>query len=383
MVVNLMIHIYPDTERSHLRQILAILIFLASAIDVSGQTSIRFFGNGINAPDADRIKIRIDDENNNDPGPPADIGAEDFTLEFWMKASAADNNAAAVSCGFNINWIYGNIIIDRDRYNQSQKFGISIAGGTIVFGVSGDYDQTICGTAQVLDDTWHHVAVQRRHSDGYLWMFIDGTLQDTTDGPDGDISYPDNGVPCSTCCSGNNCNFSDPFIVLGAEKHDAGAAFPSYNGYMDELRFSNTLRYFSDFSPSSTPFNTDINTVALYHFDENCGDTLYDDSQAVGGPSPGLIKTGGTPEGPLWSNDTPFLCAPVAKSWSAAVSEGWMQHPRNWQANGCPTLCNDVIIPSGTTIQIQTGPTAVARTLHIELGSMFSMDAGTELQIGN
>ena len=70
------------------------------------QSFIRFYGNGIDAPDNDRVKIMIDDVNNNNPGPPADIGAEDFTLEFWMKASAIDNLAPGISCGFNINWIY-------------------------------------------------------------------------------------------------------------------------------------------------------------------------------------------------------------------------------------------------------------------------------------
>jgi hypothetical protein len=76
------------------------------------------------------VKIRLDDPAlPADPGPPADVGATDFTLEFFVKANAADNvQGGSVSCnGSNIDWIYGNIAIDRDRFNQDRKFGLCVA----------------------------------------------------------------------------------------------------------------------------------------------------------------------------------------------------------------------------------------------------------------
>ncbi len=276
--------------------------------------SLRFMGNGTG--DTDRVKIRLDDSTlPDDPGPPADIGSEDFTLEFWLKGAAADNDAAAQTCGENINWINGNIVIDRDRYNQDRKFGLSIAGGVPIFGVSGDGtgDRTICGGANVssvVDDQWHHVAVQRRRSDGHLWLFVDGSLESEADGPDGDVSYPDDAVPCADCCGGGSCDFSDPFLVVGAEKHDAGASFPSFNGYVDEIRLSSSLRYGGSFTPPTAPFSPDANTVGLYHFDEGNGDLIADSSGAVGGPSSGDRRLGGAPPGPLWSTDTPFPASP-------------------------------------------------------------------------
>jgi len=288
-----------------LTKIISVCFLLMTLSQSFSQTSIRFMGNGVNAPDLDRIKIDIDDVSNNNPGPPVDIGASDFTIEFWVKAEASNNTSPAISCGVNIDWIYGNIIIDRDRFNQDRKYGISIAGGVIVFGVSGDGsgDRTLCGTTNVLDNVWHHVAVQRRISDGYLWVYIDGSLETEGDGPNGDISYPDDGVPCNSCCDGGNCNNSDPYIVLGAEKHDAGAQFPSYNGHLEELRFSNILRYTTNFSPASSPFTSDSSTMALYHFEEGSGSVLND---ASGGPSNGVINYGGSPVGPIWVNDSPF-----------------------------------------------------------------------------
>ena len=175
-----------------------------------------------------------------------------------------------------------------------------------MFGVSGNGtgDRTVCGTAGVLDGLWHHVAVQRRRSDGWMWLFVDGALQSQADGPDGDVSYPDDGVPGSYC--GGPCTNSDPFLVIAAEKHDAGAAFPSYSGWVDEVRLSTVIRYTANFTRPTQPFTTDAATAALYHFDEGSGTTLTDSSGAAGGPSPGVIKYGGAPFGPVWSTDTPF-----------------------------------------------------------------------------
>jgi len=272
----------------------------------AGGHALRFYGNGVAAPDIDRVKIRIDDPANSNPGPPADLGATDFTLEFWLKADAADNDADAVTCGDNLAWINGNIVFDRDRYNQDRKFGLSLADGRVVFGVSGNGtgDTTLCGTASVLDGQWHHIAAQRRRSDGWLWLFVDGDLQAQADGPGGDVSYPDDGVPGNFC--GGPCANSDPFLVIGAEKHDAGTAYPSYNGWIDEVRLSIVLRYASNFTRPAAPFAPDANTAALYHLDEGGGDILHDSSGATGGPSQGERRFGGAPAGPVWVTDTPF-----------------------------------------------------------------------------
>ncbi len=281
-----------------------VLLLAAVPAPPLASTSLRFFGNGV--LDIDRVKIRIDDPANSLPGPPADIGATDFTIEFWMRASAAENTAGPVTCGPNIDWIFGNIVIDRDRYNQDRKFGLSIAGGVFVFGVSGNGtgDETICGTTSVLDSRWHHVAAQRRRSDGWMQLYVDGRLESEADGPDGDLSYPDDGVPGNFC--GGPCTGSDPFLVIGAEKHDAGPAYPSYSGWFDELRLSSVLRYSGTFRPPRTPFGADPVTLALYHFDEGSGDFVGDSSGAPGGPSHGARRFGGSPAGPRWSQSTPF-----------------------------------------------------------------------------
>ena len=267
--------------------------FLAGA-PAFAATALRFHGNGTG--DIDRVKVPIDDPADSDPGPPADVGAADFTLEFWMKAAAADNTAASVACGANVNWINGNIVVDRDRFGLDRKFGVSIAGGTLVFGVSGDGtgDLTICGSRAVLDSAWHHVAVDRRRSDGRMRIWVDGILDAEGDGPGGDVSYPDDATPAAV---------NDPFLVFGAEKHDAGAAFPSYDGSLDEIRVSTVLRYTSPFTRPNSPFAADAETAALYRLDEGTGDLVADSSGAAAGPSDGQRLFGGSPSGPEWTSD--------------------------------------------------------------------------------
>ncbi len=277
--------------------LLALSVSHAPVAPASNTYSLRFYGNGVN--DIDRVKIQID------PHRPADVGATDFTIEWWMKALPGENPSNAVQCNTNDGWIYGHVIIDRDIWGPGDygDYGIVLNGGRIAFGVSyGSTGNTICGTIPVADGLWHHVAVTRRSSDGQLCIFVDGQLDVCGNGNVGsnrDVSYRD----------GRSTSYpsSDPFLVIGAEKHDAGPQYPSYRGWFDELRISNTLRYTSNFSRPTRPFTTDANTMALYHFDEGTGDAITDSSGALGGPSPGVRRYGGSPAGPEWSSDTPFL----------------------------------------------------------------------------
>ncbi|MGQ0604962.1 MAG: LamG-like jellyroll fold domain-containing protein [Anaerolineales bacterium] len=256
--------------------------------------SLRFYGHGIN--DIDRIKIRID------PQVPADVGATDFTLEWWMKANPGDNTSQNVSCGSNDGWITGNIIFDRDIYWDGDygDFGIALSGGRLAFGVNnGSTGATLCGNANVTDGQWHHIAATRNRSTGQLRMVVDGQLDSQSNGPTGDVSYR----------NGRSGQPHDPYLVIGAEKHDAGSAYPSYRGWIDEVRLSTTLRYTANFTRPSTPFSADANTVALYHLEEGpagaCQNTVND--SASGGASAGTCRYGGSaPAGPVYTTDTPF-----------------------------------------------------------------------------
>lgn len=261
--------------------------------------ALRFSGNGTG--DIDRVKIRIDQPGVTGKAWPMDVGTTDFTVEFRVKGTL-EANKGTVQCGPSNAWITGNRLIDRDRFNVPRKYGVSLSGGKVAFGVTGEngsFDYTLCGSVNVLDGAWHHVAVERRRSDGRLWIFVDGAPDGEVDGPDGDLSYPD-GVEPPNKCDGP-CVNSDPFFVIGAEKYDTDkATYPPFTGGFDELRVSTVLRYTAAFAKPNAPFATDTSTVGLYHFDEGSGTDAKDTSGATGGPSPGDVRVGGSPVGPTW-----------------------------------------------------------------------------------
>ncbi|MCI0447606.1 PQQ-dependent sugar dehydrogenase, partial [bacterium] len=249
--------------------------------------SLRFFGNGTG--DIDRVKIQIS------PQVPADVGASDFTIEFWMKANPGDNNSGNCVTGSD-GWMNGNIIFDRDVLGSGDfgEYGISLFNDGIAFGVNNETTgDGICGTSNVADGFWHHIAVTRRFSDGRLELFIDGVREASLNGPIGDLSYND---------SHSNPDPNDPFLVIGAQKRDDPGSL-SYNGWIDEIRISNNLRYdnTNEFTRPSANFTSDGNTAALYHFDEGSGNIINDSSGA--GTSDGVRNFGGSPAGPIWSPD--------------------------------------------------------------------------------
>jgi hypothetical protein len=251
-----------------------------------------------------------------------------------MKANLADNTAGACSTG-NDNWITGNIIFDRDVFGAGDygDYGISLRGGRLAVGTNnGAGGIGICGVTNVADGSWHHIAVTRRFSDGQLTLFVDGQIEAQDTGASGNISYQDN-RPTSY-------PNSDPYLVIGAEKHDLDRTlYPSYSGWVDEIRLSNILRYTSNFTRPTQPFAPDANTVALYHFDEGTGDVITDTSGAAGGPSDGVRKYGGSPAGPEWSSETPFSSSLSALSaGSTAVGLARLAAPQRAYLTALSTL---------------------------------------------
>lgn len=278
-------------------------------------SSLRFFGNGTGQ--IDRVKVPIDT-----PHRPADVGG-DFTVEFWMKGAAADNTGVVTAQADGDGWITGNVIIDRDVFGSGDHgdWGISVGGnGRIGFGLDrgGNGRTIVAGAGHVLDGAWHHVAVARASGTGELAVYVDGIRRATGTGPTGDVSYHD----------GRTTGWpqSDPFLVFGAEKHDAaviyGGSYPSFSGWLDEVRISSMVRYTgTSFTVPSAPFVPDAETAGLWSFDEGSGDHIGDRSTVPGGPSHGTRAFGGSPQaGPVWSAETPFAAVVL-------VDFGWTNLP--------------------------------------------------------
>jgi hypothetical protein len=163
-----------------------------------------------------------------------------------MRAQAAQNPlGTSATSGPNDDWTLGHVIVDRDIFGNGDygDYGIFLAGGRIAFGVNnGTQSYTLLSSTVVADDNWHYIAVTRSATSGTMQIFIDSVLDiSQTTSVTGDISYRD----------GRSTTWpNDPFIVLGAEKHDYdNTQYPSYSGYLNELRISNIVRYTSSYIP--------------------------------------------------------------------------------------------------------------------------------------
>ncbi len=286
------------------------------------------YSNEVTGDTENRLLIPVDGS----PGPPVDVGAGDFTIELWLKAAAEENVAPAIACGDNDDWKLGNIILNRAAQNGTPEYGLSLAGGKVVFGVTvpGTGSLTLCSPASVTDGEWRHILVQRHSSDGHLWLFVDGVLAAEGFGPVGDISYPDDAVAVDEY---------DPYLVVGAWKGILGHdVHPSFYGWLEELRFSTILRQTpgtTNFTVPEAPYLTDGDTVALYHFDTGYGNPIYDTSGAAGGPSDGVRVYGGSINGPAWGFSSLFQGDDTIGTYTPA--EGRFQL-RNTNEAGAPDL---------------------------------------------
>lgn len=300
-----------------------------SPAQAQGETnfSLRFYGHGTG--NIDRLRIPID------PPTAADIGG-DFTLEFWLRALPEENSGSA-TCNVKDGWITGNIIFDRDIWGDGDygDWGISLSNGRIAFGITkGANGTTLCGRTNVADGVWHHVAVTRRASDGLMRIFVDGWLDGQKYGPKGDISYR----------NGRSTAFpNDPYLVIGAEKHDAGPSFPSFSGWLDEIRLSTVVRYTGAFTPSFRPFQPDSRTAFLYHFDEASGEGACNPTipDASGNINAECLFGGNAPAGPQYSAANPFAPQRIAIPSYFEPGELW-----NQLIAGAPTVGLAIINPA-------------------------------------
>lgn len=301
--------------------------------------SLRFHGTGHSQ--IDRARFAIDDDTNGpDASTPADIGGASFTIEFWVKGTLADNpspvRAGALPGSFaDYDWILGNTILDRDIDGASQRdWGVSIRGGHVEFGTGpGDSApdpsiNTLVGGSNVLTGAWRHVALVRDAATGVKSIYIDGVLDaQSGDVSRADISYPDVGFPgAPTHCSGVAYG---PYIVLGAEKHDydqfeeAGCAipppanvqYPSFSGFIDEVRLWNVARTGADIAASRLHVFAAMPSglVAYWRFEETPA-SRTDLVDSAGLNSAGVLVGNAAGNGER-STDVPFTVSAV-EGWS-------------------------------------------------------------------
>jgi hypothetical protein len=173
-----------------------------------------------------------------------------FTLEYWVRVGNFSNVASGNGIDASIVFGYQSF----DNYAQYWSFGPIANGNVQFFYYSGSANQYTTSGVTLVTNTWYHLAVVKQTNS--LKIYVDGVERGS-------------GTISNTPSTGTT---SEP-ITIGSFNS------VSFNGYLDEIRVSNTARYTAAFTPSTTPFQSDANTLLLIHADGTNGSTaIFDDN---------------------------------------------------------------------------------------------------------
>ena len=180
----------------------------------------------------------------------------DFTVECWIYTS--DTEGEFLAC---------------QKYNTAQGWGLITRSNNRIIWTStndGTYAYALISSNNAYaNNTWTHIAVCHTNSTGLTEMFANGVrvASATEQNP---IIVDSAG---SLLIGGNIYGISDGNYIDG----------PRYfNGYLDEIRFSNIVRYSgSTYTIPTAAFQNDINTQFLLHCDGTNGSTVFTDDNGI------------------------------------------------------------------------------------------------------
>jgi hypothetical protein len=174
-----------------------------------------------------------------------------FTIDFWIKIAAATNYMMIVS----------------QVQSDTAKWCVYYRNGTLAFTgyatSNGTYGSIYGSSGTPLDDgEWHHCAVVRNGtSAGSVKLYLDGTVMT--------VSGTDFGAGA----------IGDWAAALEIGRQNVTNSNYFFNGWIDELRISKGIaRWTEDFTPPTEPYEQDMYTVLLMHFEGADGTKLMEDS---------------------------------------------------------------------------------------------------------
>jgi len=167
------------------------------------------------------------------------FGTGDWTIECWARFNDVD--ASYSIWDFRNNGGDNNAPLIFNSFQNLRYFE--------------DGSQRIISGAYIVSTTaWYHLAIVRNGST--ITMYIDGTSRGTY-----------------TTSKNHTTNY---VVTIG--QNSFGGAY--HNGWIDEFRISNIARYTSGFTPSTTAFVNDTNTLLLLHMNGADGSTTFTDDNA-------------------------------------------------------------------------------------------------------
>ena len=188
--------------------------------------------------------------------------------DYLLVPGTSDWNAYGTS--FTVDfWIYPESFQDYDMLigcNNANAYGWNIQFGStqqlyFMVGESGSWDFNTAGAGGLTAlnaNQWYHVAMVKADT---TWnLYLDGTLYS---GP----------------FTSNSHNSNTVDLRIGVDAPWGVNRW--YNGYMDELRISKSARWGSNFTPPTSAYVDDADTVLLMHMDGADGGTTFTDD-AIG-----------------------------------------------------------------------------------------------------
>jgi len=172
----------------------------ADADDAVGTNDGTLQGNASFTTDASRGHVlRCDGQS---PGfAIGNLTSSSFTYAFWVWTDTASNQSGGP--------LDGNALLWANTAGAIDDFTLSVMNNRLDY-IS--YDQTTAGSANVVDGTWHHVALTREDG-GTAFLYLDG-------------------VADGSCGAGNGPVSSNPLVYIGGNPVD----HRYFTGLIDDLR---------------------------------------------------------------------------------------------------------------------------------------------------
>jgi len=175
-----------------------------------------------------------------------DLSSGTWTMECWI---------------YPTNTTTSEIIFDPRFGAQPARVPAWRNGGIAYF--NGSWQVS---TNRFTANNWYHFAWVYDGSN--VKCYVDGTLELTVS---------------------ESATFIDSKLAIAA-RFDIGAVY--YVGHIDEVRVSNTARYTTNFTPSTSAFTNDSDTVLLVHMDGTDGSTTFTDDNGTGRSAVGVSALG-------------------------------------------------------------------------------------------
>ena len=183
--------------------------------------------------------------------PDFEIGTGQFTAEGWfMWRASTSASYELISIG---RWNESGL--ECVYLGTNNSFKMYIASTTVIDTGASSFTPTL--------NQWYHVAFTRDGSSDCR-IFVDGTQVGATVNNTGTITA-------------NNATGLD-----GLKVGNESTGTSPWDGWIDEVRISDTARYTSNFTAPTAAFTTDGNTLALYHMDGAAGGSTFTDSSGNG-----------------------------------------------------------------------------------------------------